>query len=223
MENKTRFFLTNTKKRVSLVSYPWDESSKEHLKGRRGLEGALEGGEGSKAHSKGSEGSKARSKRKRELKGALEKEARALRRPRKKVRTRNVLKKSEGSKAHSKEVRAWRRTQKRGRVRKRTTLDGQGLEGALERKWGLEGALKMMIEGSKAHSKKWYEKHRDFLGGLILMGSLPKLKIFQKQFHFLAISSWPSTWWIPQKFLLWNLQNSLSNVSKFRWYACIFT
>ena len=98
--------MTNTKKRVSLVSYPRDESSNEHLKGRRGLEGALEGGEGSKAHSKGSEGSKARSKRNRELKGALEKEARALRRPRKKVRTRNVLKKSEGSKAHSKEVRA---------------------------------------------------------------------------------------------------------------------
>jgi len=39
-----------------------------------------------------------------------------------------------GSKAHSKEVRARRRTQKRGRVRKRTSLDGQGLKGALERR-----------------------------------------------------------------------------------------
>ena len=41
---------------------------------------------------------------------------------------------SEGSKAHSKEVEAQRHTQKRGRVRKRTTLDGQGLKGALERR-----------------------------------------------------------------------------------------
>jgi len=50
----------------------------------------------------------------------------------------------------------------------------------------------MMIEGSKVHSNEM-EKHRDFLGGLILMGGLPRLKNFQKQFQFLAISSWPST------------------------------
>jgi hypothetical protein len=56
----------------------------------------------------------------------------------------------------------------------------------------LEGALKMMIEGSKVHSKK-VEKHRDFSSGLILMGGLPRLKNFQKQFQSLAISSWPST------------------------------
>jgi hypothetical protein len=48
-------------------------------------------------------------------------------------------------------------------------LDGQGLK----------GALKMMIEGSKTHSKK-VEKHRDFSGGLILMGGLPRLKNSQK-------------------------------------------
>ena len=64
-------------------------------------------------HSKGCEGSKARLKRKRGLKGALEKEARAQRRARKEG--------SEGSKARSK--------------RKR------GLKGVLERKRGLKSAL----------------------------------------------------------------------------------
>jgi hypothetical protein len=37
----------------------------------------------------------------------------------------------------------------------------------------------MMIEGSKMHSKE-VEKHRDFSGGLILMGGLPRLKNSQK-------------------------------------------
>jgi hypothetical protein len=37
----------------------------------------------------------------------------------------------------------------------------------------------MMIEGSKAHLKE-VEKHIDFLGGLILMGGLPRLKNSQK-------------------------------------------
>jgi hypothetical protein len=37
----------------------------------------------------------------------------------------------------------------------------------------------MIIEGSKAHSKK-VEKHKDFSGGLILMGGLPRLKNSQK-------------------------------------------
>jgi len=70
-------------------------------------------------------------------------------------------------------------SKKGDRVWKYTTLDGQRLEGALERKWGLEGALKKMIEGSKAHSKE-VEKHRDFSGGVILIGGLPMLKNSQK-------------------------------------------
>jgi hypothetical protein len=37
----------------------------------------------------------------------------------------------------------------------------------------------MMIKGSKAHLKE-VEKHRDFAGGLILMGGLPRLKNSQK-------------------------------------------
>jgi hypothetical protein len=37
----------------------------------------------------------------------------------------------------------------------------------------------MIIKGSKEHSKE-VEKHRDFSGGLILMGGLPRLKISQK-------------------------------------------
>ena len=37
-----------------------------------------------------------------------------------------------------------------------------------------------MIKGSKAHFKE-VEKHRDFLEGLILMGSLPRLKNSQKK------------------------------------------
>jgi hypothetical protein len=36
-----------------------------------------------------------------------------------------------------------------------------------------------MIEGSKAHSKE-VGKHRDFSGGVILMGDLPRLKNSQK-------------------------------------------
>jgi hypothetical protein len=49
------------------------------------------------------------------------------------------------------------------------------------------------------------------------------MKNFQKQFQSLAISSWPSTWWIQPKFSLMKFAKSLSNVSKFRWYTCIFT
>jgi hypothetical protein len=52
-------------------------------------------------------------------------------------------------------MRARRRTQKRGRVKKHTILDGQGLEGALERKWGLEGALKKKMRGRRRTPKKW--------------------------------------------------------------------
>jgi len=37
----------------------------------------------------------------------------------------------------------------------------------------------MMIKGSKAHLKE-VEKYRDFLGGLILMGGLPKMINSQK-------------------------------------------
>jgi len=37
----------------------------------------------------------------------------------------------------------------------------------------------MMIKGSKAHLKE-VEKHKDFSGGLILMGVLPGLKNSQK-------------------------------------------
>jgi hypothetical protein len=37
----------------------------------------------------------------------------------------------------------------------------------------------MMIKGSKAHLKE-VEKHRDFSGGLILIGGLPRLKNSQK-------------------------------------------
>jgi len=62
-----------------------------------------------------------------------------------------------------------------------------------------------MIKGSKAHFKE-VEKHRDFSEGLILVGGLPRLKNSQKQKKFskaisiLAISSWPSTCWIPLEF-----------------------
>jgi hypothetical protein len=62
----------------------------------------------------------------------------------------------------------------------------------------------MMIKGSKTHFKE-VEKHRDFLEGLILVGGLPGWKIlksenFSKAILILAISSWPSTWWIPLEF-----------------------
>jgi len=40
---------------------------------------------------------------------------------------------SEGSKVHSKRIEGSKVRSKGGRVRKRTTLDGRGLEGALER------------------------------------------------------------------------------------------
>jgi len=79
----------------------------------------------------------------------------------------------EGSKAHSKEVKARRRTQKNGR----------GLEGALERKWGLKGALEKG-EGSKAHSKEVRARRRTqkrgrvrkhtTLDGQVLEGALKK-------------------------------------------------
>jgi hypothetical protein len=56
----------------------------------------------------------------------LEKKTRAQRRARKE---------DEGSKARSKGKQGLKGTlKKEGKVRKRTTLDGQGLEGALERK-----------------------------------------------------------------------------------------
>jgi len=109
---------------------------------------------GSKRHSKGCEGSKTHSKRRRELKGALEKKVRAQRRARKEARAQRRARKK---------VRAQRRArkrwglkdalEKRGRVRKHTTLDG---------KW------------------KVVEKYRNFSGGLILMGGLLRLKNSQK-------------------------------------------
>ena len=78
-------------------------------------------------------------------KAHLKRKTMVQRRTRKKVRTRNVIKKSEGSKAHSKEVRAQRHTQKRW-----------GLEGALKREVELGNTLPWMVEGSKVHSKrKW--------------------------------------------------------------------
>jgi hypothetical protein len=66
---------------------------------------------------------------------------------------------NEGSRVHSKEV----------RVRKRTTLDGRGLESALERGEGskahskrgrVRNALPLMVEGSKAHSKEVRARRR---------------------------------------------------------------
>ena len=91
------------------------------------------------------------------------------------------------------------------RARRRTQKDGRGLEGALE------GG-----EGSKARSKggrvrkhttldgreKVVEKYKEiFFCGLILVGSLSKLKFlkcekFSKAISNLAISRWPSIWWI---------------------------
>jgi hypothetical protein len=61
---------------------------------------------------------------------------------------------------------------------------------------------------------KWkvVKKYRDFSGGLILMGGLPSnfnLGHFKMAFHLMD----------PNR----NLQNLLPNVSKFRWYVCIFT
>jgi hypothetical protein len=81
----------------------------------------------------------------------------------------------EGSKAHSKEVRARRHTQK---------------------EVGLGKALPLMVEDLKAHSKKMRaqrrtqkdgEKYRDFSGGLILVGGLPRSKISQKWKIFKSI------------------------------------
>jgi hypothetical protein len=48
-------------------------------------------------------------------------------------------------------VRARRRTKKRDRVRKRTTFDGQGLKGTLEKE----------DDGSKAHSKESEDSKRN--------------------------------------------------------------
>jgi len=151
--------------------------------------------EGSKMRSKGSKGSKARFRR---SEGS-------------KVRS----KWSEGSKACSKEVRARMHTQKRGRVRKCTTLDGQemhyvGWSRAQRCTWKemrarrrpknddrrLESALK---KGRKRQRFfRWPNSH----GRPAQVKKFSKLKNFQKQLQSLAISSWPSTWWIPPEFSL---------------------
>ena len=48
-----------------------------------------------------------------------------------------------------------------------------------KREVGLENALPWMVKGSKVHLKE-VEKYRDFSGGLILMGGLPRMKNSQK-------------------------------------------
>jgi hypothetical protein len=69
------------------------------------------------------------------LKGALEKEVRAQRRTRKEVGLGNALPwMLKDSKAHSKRGEGSEVHSKGGRVRKCTTLDGQRLEGTLERR-----------------------------------------------------------------------------------------
>jgi hypothetical protein len=74
-------------------------------------------------------------------------------------------KENEDSKAHSKGwSRAQRRTQKRDGVRKCTTLDGQWLKGALEKRQGLEGALE---KGGRV-------RKRTTLDGQGLKGTLEK-------------------------------------------------
>jgi hypothetical protein len=84
-------------------------------------------------------------------------------------------------------------------------LNGRGLEGALKRGEGSKAhskggrvrkALPLMVEDLKAHSKKMRaqrrtqkdgEKYRDFSGGLILVGGLPRSKISQKWKIFKSI------------------------------------
>ena len=70
-------------------------------------------------------------------------------------------------------MRARRRTQKRGGVRKRTTLDGQGLKGALERKLGLETYLKKVRARRRTQKRGRVRKHTT-LDGQGLKGALEK-------------------------------------------------
>jgi hypothetical protein len=48
----------------------------------------------------------------------------------------------------------------------------QGLKGALEKKWGLKGAFKRMVEGSKARSKGGRVRKRTTLNGCGIKGTL---------------------------------------------------
>jgi hypothetical protein len=126
------------KERVSLwwVTYP-SKKRKEN--------------EGSKVHSKGWLRARKRARKEARDQRHAWGNVRAQRRARRETRAqRRARQEARAQSRARKEAGAQRRTQKRGRVRKRTTLDGQVLKGALERRWGLEGALKMMIEGSKA-------------------------------------------------------------------------
>jgi len=100
-----------------------NEGSKAHLKRREGSKAHLKRSEGSKVHSTWSEAQR-RTQKVARAQRCTRKESRARRRARKEVGLGNALPwMVEGSKAPS----------KGGRIRKRTTFDGQGLEGAFER------------------------------------------------------------------------------------------